>query len=195
MTVIALPPTFKVESFSMQMFTNQRAFGSPFGGSEQVVDQLNDRWLVTLSLPLGHQETAARNEAFLNALRGMTNTCNLWHMKRRQPVGSMRGAPTAQAAAVGAGILGINTTTGATLTMGDMIGVAGLLLQVAEDAVADGAGLLVVKIVNRLRYAIVAGTAVIWDAPTAPFRKVSQPGFQYFTGYAAGVSIDFVEAI
>ncbi|MDQ0040815.1 hypothetical protein [Variovorax boronicumulans] len=179
----------------MQLSTNQRAFGSPFGGSEQVVDQMNDRWLVSLSLPLGYQENAARNEAFLNALRGMTNTCLLWHMKRRQPVGSMRGAPTAQAAAAGAGVVGVNTTAGATLTMGDMIGVSGLLLQVAEDAVANGAGLLVVKIVNRLRYAIVAGSAVVWDAPTAPFRKVSQPGFQYFSGYAGGVSIDFVEAI
>ena len=195
MTVIALPSSFRAESFMMRLFSNQRAFAAPFGGSEQVIDLLNDRWLITLTLPLGSHENAARNEAFVNALRGQINTCMLWHMKRRTPLGTMRGAPTARAAAAGAGALVIDTTAGATLVAGDMIGVAGLLLQVAEDAVADVAGVLFVSIVNRLRMPVAAGAAVTWDKPTAPFRKVSQPGFQYRTGYAEGISLDFVEAI
>jgi hypothetical protein len=195
MTLIALPPSFRPESFSMQLITAENSFASPFGGSEQVIDLLNDRWTISLTLPRGSQENAARNEAFLNALRGMTNTCSLWHMKRRIPLGTMRGAPTAQAATQGAAVVGINTTAGATLIAGDMFGVGGLLLQAAEDAIANGAGAMVVKIGNRLRTSLTAGTAVIWDTPTAPFRKVSKAGFQYFTGYAEGVSLDFVEHI
>lgn len=195
MTLLALPSTFRAESFSMQLLTNERAFASPYGGSEQVIDMLNDRWSITMTLPRGTQEDAARNEAFVNALRGMSNTCLLWHMKRRIPLGTMRGAPTAQAAAAGAGGLVINTTAGATLVAGDMIGVAGLLCQVFEDATANGAGVMAVNLANRLRTAVGAGAAVTWDKPTAPFRKVSAPGFQYFTGYAEGASIDFVEAI
>jgi hypothetical protein len=195
MTLLALPSSFRAESFNMRLVTNQRAFGSPYGGSEQVIDMLNDRWMIALTLPRGTQEDAARNEAFVNALRGMTNTCLLWHMKRRIPIGTMRGAPTAQATAAGAGSLVINTTAGATLVAGDMIGVSGLLLQVFEDATANGAGVLTVNLANRLRSPVTAGAAVIWDKPTVPFRKVSAPGFQYFFGYAEGASIDFVEAI
>lgn len=195
MSVLTLPSSFRAESFNMRLLTTEKSFASPFGGSEQVIDLLNDRWLITLSLPRGTQEDAARNEAFINALRGMTNTCLLWHMKRRVPLGTMRGTPTAQAAAVGAGSLNINTIAGATLVAGDMISVSGLLLQVFEDATANGAGLLTVNLANRLRTAVTAGAAVTWDKPTAQFRKVSAPGFQYFTGYAEGASIDFVEAV
>lgn len=195
MTVIAVPSTFKVDSFSIYLATNERAFASPYGGSEQVLDMGNDRWNISLTLPRGPIEITARNEAFINALRGQTNICYLWNMKQRMPLGTMRGTPTAQAAAIGAQILSINTTPGATLNAGDMIGVSGLLLQVAADAVADGAGVMVVTLANRLRLAVTGGAAVTWDRPTAPFRKVSKASFQYFFGYAEGVSIDFVEAI
>jgi hypothetical protein len=195
MTVIAVPSTFKPDSFSMRLFTNERVFASPYGGSEQVADFGNDRWMISLTLPRDRPEVARRNGAFLNALRGKTNTCFLWDMNQRVPTGTMRGVPTAQAAAAGTQALLLNTTAGATLLAGDMIGVAGLLLQVASDAVADGAGVMAVPVTNRLRLAVAAGAAVTWDRPTAPFRKVSDASFQYFFGYSEGVSIDFVEAI
>ncbi|MGJ7533954.1 MULTISPECIES: hypothetical protein [unclassified Variovorax] len=178
----------------MRLETIQRAFASPFGGSEQVVDLLNDRWTISLTLPRGTQENAARNEAFLNALRGQTNTVALYHWVRKQPLGTMRGSPVAGAASIGADSILIGTPAGSTLLAGDMIGVGGMLLMVREDCVADGVG-LVVPLVNRLRVALVGGESVIWDRPTAPFRKVAKPAFQYFFGYAEGVSLDFVEAI
>lgn len=195
MTLIAVPPTFKVSSFSMRLQTVQRTYSDPDDTSEQVIDRLKDRWMISLTLPLGPQEIAARNEAFLNALRGQTNTCNLWHMKRRTPLGTMQGTPTVVGQAAGNGTILINTTPGATLLAGDMIGISGLLLQVAQDCVANGSGLMTCYLVNRLRRDLPDGTPVIWDTPTAPFRKVSTPSFQYFYGYAEGVSIDFVEAI
>jgi len=195
MTLIAVPSTFKPDSFSMRLFTNQRVFASPYGGSEQVSDFGNDRWMISLTLPRDRPEVAARNEAFVNALRGQTNTCLMWHMKQRIPLGTMRGTPTAQAAAAGTQALMINTTPGATLLAGDMIGAAGLLLQVASDTVADGTGVLAVVLVNKLRAPVANGSAVTWDRPTAPFRKVSNASFQFFFGYSEGVSLDFVEAI
>lgn len=195
MTLIALPSTFRPDSFSMRLETVERAFSSPDESSEQVIDRVRDRWKISLTLPRGPQEVAARNEAFVNALRGQTNTCNLWHMKRRIPLGTMRGSPTVVAQGSGNGTILINTTPGATLLAGDMIGIGGLLLQVAQDCVADGAGLLTTYLANRLRTDLAGGTPVIWDTPTAPFRKVSKPSFQYFYGYAEGVSLDFVEAL
>ncbi len=179
----------------MRLETNERAFASPYGGSEQVLDMGNDRWSASVILPAGPPEIAMRNGAFINALRGQTNICYLWHLAQPVPLGTMRGTPTAQAAAIGSQSLVLNSVAGATLLAGDMIGVSGLLLQVAEDATANGAGVMVVKVVNKLRLAVANGSAVTWNRPTAPFRKVSKPSFQHFFGYADGVSIDFIEAI
>lgn len=197
MTVIALPSTFRPESFSMYLSTNQRSFASPFGGSEKVVDMLNDRWMATVALPKGPQDVVASREAFVNALRGMANTVMLHHYARPVPRGNMRGSPTlAAGAAKGAAALSIQSVAGATLRAGDMIGVDGLLLQAAQDIAADGAGVLVLSIANRLRRALAGGAAVVWDRPKAPFRLVtSGAAFVYLTGYAEGVSLDFVEAI
>ncbi|MNL18904.1 hypothetical protein D3C87_1400760 [compost metagenome] len=160
-----------------------------------MIDLLNDRWLISLSLPNRKFADAAVIEAFIASLRGMTNTVALYHWVRKVPRGTMRGAPTVAAASAGTGSLTITTTVGATLLAGDMIGVGGLLLQVATDATADGAGAMVVSIVNRLRTAVAGGTAVVWDRPTAPFRLASPSAIQYIPGYAPEVSFDFVEAI
>ncbi|MDN8617877.1 hypothetical protein [Variovorax ginsengisoli] len=195
MTTIALPSTFRPEMFSMRLATVQRAHASPFGGSEQVIDLLNDRWQISLTLPLGTQETAASNEAFLGSLRGMTNTVNLWHMARRAPRGTMRGSPLCQAASQGASQIVISGLVGDTLKAGDMVGISGLLLQVAEDATANGSGFITTKLVNRLRTSITSGVAVTWDRPTVPFRLMSTPSQQYMPGYGSGVALDFAEVI
>lgn len=186
---------FCPNSFSMRQQTNQRVFASPENGSEQVIDRLNDRWLISLSLPSRKFVDAARVEAFIASLRGMTNTVLLYHWARKQPVGTMRGAPTAVPVGVGSDILLINTVAGATLLAGDLVGVAGMLVQAASDATAGDTGLMVLPIVNRLRYAVVSGAAVTWDRPTAPFRLSSQSAVQYVPGYAAEVAMDFVEAV
>ena len=195
MTDITIPSTFKPASFAIAMDTNQRVFASPYGGSEQAADFGNDRWRISLTLPLGPPEIIARNEAFINALRGMTNTAQLYHFARKVPQGTMRGSPVTNGAFAGTNSMIIGTTPGATVLAGDMLGVAGLLLQVRDDAVANGSGVMTVTFVNEFRKYINAGLPVIWDRPTAPFRLVSKPSFQHFFGYAEGVSLDFVEAI
>lgn len=195
MATITLPAGFSARDFTMRLVTNQRSFSSPFGGSEQVVDLLNDRWSISLTMPSSSTADAARIEAFVNAMRGMTNTCNLYHMQRKVPRGTMRGSPIIDTVAQGAATLRIITTAGATLLAGDMIGADGLLFQVAQDAVANGVGTLEFPIVNRARRGIVAGSAVTWDKPTAPFRMLSTGSVNYQPGYADGVSLDFAEVI
>lgn len=196
MSVIALPSGFCPNSFLLRQQTAQRAFASPFGGSEQVIDLLNDRWLVSMSLPNRLHADAARVEAFIASLRGMANTVALYHWVRKQPRGTMRGTPVAWGTSAGSATLNISAHVGGvTLLAGDMIGVGDLLLQIAEDCVADGGGLLQTKLVNRLRHTVLADTPVIWDRPTAPFRLASPSAVQYIPGYAPEVSLDFVEAI
>jgi len=197
MSLITLPSWFKPDGFALRQSTTQRAHSSPFGGSEQVVDLLNDRWIANVSLPLRLHRDAAEVEAFVASMRGMTNTVNLYHFVRKVPRGTMRGTPTTinNPAAQGSASLLIAATVGATLLAGDLIGVSGLLLQVADDCVANGSGNITVPLVNRLRKSIPAGTAVVWDKPTAPFRMMSTPAVQYVPGYAEGVSLDFAEVI
>jgi hypothetical protein len=173
--------------------TNQRVHTSSFGGNEQAVDMLNDRWLVSMDLPPCSADEAAAIEAFLASLRGKVNTTPLFHFERREPRGTMRGTPTLSAGA-SQGAASISITATGTLKAGDMLGVGGLLLMVAEDCAASG-GVITVPLVNRLRIALSNGAAVTWSRPTAPFRMVTPVGVLFARGVAEGFSADFVEAI
>lgn len=199
MSLIVYPVTsdsraFLPSAFAISSQANQRGFASPFGGSEQVVDLLNDRWSCTLDLPPCEPSRAAKREAFIEAMRGQTNHTELYHFGRPRPQGTLAGSPTAQAALQGAASLVLNATTGQTLVAGDMIGVAGLLLRVAADCVSV-AGAMPVPLANRLRRAVTVGAAVAWDRPVAPFRLANSPRLRYVAGYAEGVTLDFIEKV
>lgn len=194
MSLIPFPSPDALVSFDMRPNVNQRGFASPFGGSEQYADLLNDRWEVSLTLPPTTGADSAVFEAYVAQMLRRVNTTNLYHFGRPTPRGTLSGSPTAQAAAQGAASITLNATTGHTLRAGDLIGVSGLLLQVAADCVSV-AGAMPVPLVNRLRRSVSAGSAVVWDRPTASFRLASQPRVVYLGGYAEGVAMDFVEAI
>ena len=197
MSLITLPSLFMPRSVVFTQSVNQRVSAAPFGGSEQAVDLLNDRWLVSLELPPHFNSTMAAMEAFIGALRGQTNWVNLWHFMRPAPRGTVRGTLTLNAAAAqGASsieVTGCSPSTG-TLLAGDVLGVGGLLLMVASDCTAV-AGVITVPITNRLRTAQSGGAAVTWDKPTAPFRMLSSSGVQYTPGVSQPVTFDFAEKI
>ena len=197
MSAVTWPAGLIARGFQIGLMANQRAHASPFGGSEQVVDMLNDRWRVSLELPPALRENGGLAEGFVASLRGMTNTVALWHMARPYPLGTMRGTPVLIGDhSQGAATLAISTSTGGeTLKQGDMIGVGGLLLMVASDCVSDGVGVMSCPIVNRLRAAQLSGAAVTWNKPTAPFRKIAGESIGYVPGVAEGVVLEFVEAI
>ena len=200
MALITAPAILaQLSSGQLTLATNQRVSAAPFGGSEQAVDLLNDRWLCTLNLPPNSQANAAQLEAFIAALRGQTNTVALSHPLRKAPRGSMRGPLTLSAAAAqGAASLSITGgagQAGTTLLAGDLLGVGGLLLMVASDATANGSGVISVTLANRLRTAQSSGAAVTWNAPTVPMRLLQTSGVQYQPGYAGAISLDFAEAI
>lgn len=194
---IAWPTGVRPNAFMLRLQTNQRTFASSFGGSEQTLDMLQDRWVASLALPpTTKPQRAAELEAFLNAMRGQTQVCYLHHFRRPTPRGTMRGDPTLHLPMyVGDGGLYLMTAPGASLLVGDMFGVGGLLLQARQDSYAGGDGVMLVNIVNRARKAIAAGAPIVWDRPAAPFRMVSPVGVQFMPGYAEGVSLDFVEAV
>lgn len=197
MTTITWPTGLRATGFQLTLAAVQRAHASPFGGSEQVVDLLNDRWHVSMDLPPALRENGGQIEGFIASMRGGTNVVSLWHMARPAPKGTMRGTPiTIGTHAQGAATVNISTSTaGETLKQGDMIGIAGLLLMVAADCVSDGSGVMACPIANRLRTGLTMGSAVTWNAPAASFRLAGSPGVGYAPGVANAVSLDFVEAI
>lgn len=86
------PASIVPSSCRLPFNTNQRANAAPGGGSEQVVDMLNERWTMDLTLPRDNFEDAAAVEAFLNSFRGMVNTVSAWPFHRPQPRGTLRGS-------------------------------------------------------------------------------------------------------
>jgi hypothetical protein len=197
MSLIAWPTGLKASGFTISLATVQRSFSSPYAGSEQVIDLLNDRWMVSLDLPASQQINGGLVEGFIHSLRNMTNTVNLWHMARGIPLGTISGSPTVNGAhAIGVGTLNVTTAAGATVKQGDMLGANGLLLMAAADATADGSGHIAIPLVNRLRKAMTGGEAVTLTKPTAPFRcTTAKAGVSYVPGIGNAVSLDFVEAV
>jgi hypothetical protein len=74
MSSVTWPASLVPSAASLRLSTVQRVHASPFGGSEQVVDLLNDRWLLSLTLSArAGFDKGAQIEAFIAAMRGQTN--------------------------------------------------------------------------------------------------------------------------
>lgn len=197
MSLVTLPAEFRPRSCQLTLTTVQRVSADNFGGSEQAVDLLGDRWVMACELPESKHANAAWREAFIGAMRGQVNTVNLWHFTRPQPRGTVRGTLTLNAAvAQGAAsivVTGCSPANG-TFLAGDMVGVGGLLLMSASDCIAV-AGVMTIPVTNRIRKALTIGASVTWDKPSAPFRILSTSGVGYQPGRASATSFDFGEAI
>lgn len=170
MAIFDWPSTLQPQLATIGLRKAGLQFASPFNGSRQAVDFVGERLMLSLTLPPKRRLNAGAIEALLFRLAGGMDQVRCWHFARPVPVGTMRGAPTLSATASrGNASVSIQTTAGATLKAGDMIGAGGHLFQVREDCVANGSGVIVVPLVNRVRSTIASGAAVTWDKPTALF--------------------------
>lgn len=201
MSSYALPAALRVATFSLDNPAAQLMHGGDLGDSGQVVDQLKDRWVASLSftpltcVSVTQQERAGLIQAYFNSLRGMVNTVPMYHQRRPVPLGTLRGTPTlAVAAAQFASQLTISCASGATLLPGDMLGLAGCLYQV-RAACAESGGQIVVPLANRVRVAASIAAAVVWDRPSIEMRRVSGGIVTYSPGAVEISPIDLVEAI
>lgn len=197
MTTYAWPSGWGVRAFEMRVIPNLRSFSNPYSAGTSVVDLLGERWAVRLDLPPAFSaiEGAAR-EAYFDRLKGMAHTVALWHLRLPAPQGTMRGSPTlAASVAQLANTASVQTTAGATVRAGDMLGLAGQLVRVMADATANGSGVLAIEFQPRARVAMSSGAAVTWDKPTTPMMLRSATGVPtaWVPGYADGTSVEFVE--
>lgn len=156
--------------------TSRSAFTSFFTGQTQSVSHLADRLRAVVTLARCEPVEAGRREAFFLEACSAGHWLRLGHLQRPEPNGSLRGLPViAASAAPGVRAVTVQTTPGATLAAGDVLGAAGqLLLTGFVGAVADGSGLMSVPLALPLRAPVVAGAAVTWAAPTTTFQIVEQ---------------------
>lgn len=195
MSIVTLPDAFLVSTCSLYNSVAQRVNASPFGGSEQAIDLLNDRWLMSCEIPARLIRDGAWVEAFIASMRGQTNTTMVHHFARPYPAGTVRGtlvlAATALQGASSLVISGCSPADGTLLT-GDMLGVGGLLCMVASPCAAV-AGVITVLLTGPLRAQQLSGAAVTLAKPSFQARLLDTSYVTYKPGYAAPVTFDFGE--
>jgi hypothetical protein len=172
------------------------AWSAAYTGQAQRISHLADRIRVSMTMPVARDEAAAQREAFLLRLNRSGDWVRLWHFARPIPLGTLRGSPTASAATRGATSLTLQTTAGATLVGGDLLGVAGQIIQVAyPGATANGSGAIVVPLVSPLRVAVSNAAAVTWDKPTGTFQLLgADTGLDYIAPRRQlGLELQFLE--
>lgn len=192
-------PAFQPRALRFGASTPKSGFGAFFTGQRQVISHLADRLRCTISLPPCGPDDGQRREAFFMGLVSTGDWVRLQHMHRSEPLGTLRGLPTvATAALAGARTLRLNTTPGATLEGGDLLGTGGQLVMAAySGAVADGSGLLVLPLALPLVLPVSVGAAVLWQAPTSTFQlMLDEVGVDYGRGrWQAALELPFLQAV
>lgn len=201
MTVYAWPAgaDWRPRTFELRIIPNLRSFTGPYVPTTQVLDLLGERWAARLDMVgTNSPVVAAAREAFFDRLKGMAHQISLWHQRLIVPQGTLRGSPTvASTVAQLANTASVQTTAGATVLAGDMLGLGAQLVRVMADATADGAGVLAIEFQPRARAAIAGGTAVTWLRPAANFMLRAPDGVPtvWAPGFADGASIELIEVI
>ena len=199
MSLIALPPIFKVTSFTLLQMNSVRTFSSPYGGSQTMIDLLNDRWKISMTVGITNYRDAAALEAFVNAQRSGVNTVNLYHYARPTPRGTAAGTLTlvgdTPAGSDSIMVAGGASAANKTLLAGDLLGISPQLLMLAANVTLDASGRGLVWLTNRLRLDQLDGASVILSYPTAPFRLASVPSVTYSGTTVGSMSLDYFEAV
>lgn len=202
MATIDWPTTapYRPSALEWGVRTPRSAWQAHYTGQRQSVSHLADRMHCTIWMPaLVNAIQAAEREAFFAEIASAGHWLRLGHFHRRAPLGTLRGAPTVQAAALaGARTLMVQGVAGDTLTGGDMLGVGGHLLMVGyAGSVANGAGVLTVPLALPLLAPVSLGAALVWSAPTAAFEVLATDSTaSYGAGWTqAPMQIDLVQVL
>lgn len=144
------PESLCPASFSLYCDANVRGFSGIV--PEPDTDLLEDQWLATITVDALNGTQMRALEVLKNRLAGGLNSVQLYHFARPFPTGSARTSiGLLQTAGLGEDRVTVSVAPYDTLKAGDMLKVGPLLLQVAEDCVADASGTLEVPLVNRIR--------------------------------------------
>lgn len=193
-------PGFGVTSFRWRRTEQQVAFKSIFGSQGLIVGA--PLWEVEMLGGATDPRKAREIETFLESIEGFKNQVELWNVRQPVPAGTLRGTLVLDAnVAAGATTLVLDGGSGQaskTLLRGDLIGIGSGITQqvmrVAQDATANGSGVISVTISSPIRNAFAAGAGVEWNKPKALFRQASMnEGIQHVQGMGNPWSLSLIE--
>lgn len=200
MATLTFPSSILVATMTWGQVRRDLTYTSIFGS--QAVEISPPLWSVSMEAQPLKEISSGAWKSLIVGLKGKTNNLALWDFLRPAPAGTMRGTMTLNSnAAQGATSLSIIAATeiSKTLLQGDMLGLGSgatrQVVMVTADATADGAGIISVTVEPQIRTAGTAGNAVVWDKPTALFRRVdSKASWNYSIGkMASGFALDLIE--
>lgn len=166
-------PEFEPRELSFGASLPHSAHVAPFTGNTSSIGHLSDRLRCTITLPPCDGRAGQAREGFFLAVASGGHFLQLGHPHRLLPQGTLRGLPVSPGAVAGARVLPITAAAGATLVVGDVLGVAGQLVMVGPiGATADGAGAMSVQLAVPLVTAVPAASAVTWQAPVGRWELV-----------------------
>lgn len=204
MSIVALPPSLLVSQHSFGMRRYDLTFAGGDTGATQTAVLGWPRRTCSLSSPeLIRPEQAALWRTFLHSVAGRVNHVAVYDRLNPAPKGTARGNWLAAApASAGAKTLVIaagSGQAGRTLLAGDLVGVNQQgtnrqVLHVQADSVVAGSGLVTISFEPALRIPVVAGSAVVWDAPTCLMKSESDAdSWTVSRGFQGGFSLDLLE--
>jgi hypothetical protein len=207
MAIIQMPDALRCgQGCRIEQVTFDVLTASDVTGSSQARPYGMPHWALSLASPEFMAEPdAAAWKAMLLSLRGSVNVLAAYDPSRTAPVGTLRGAPVLQAAAVfGDDVITLNAgggQAGRTLEPGDWLQIgtgfgSSQLVMVRASAVLDGAGVGSVSIEAPLRREFAAGAAITWQRPRGYFRKAAgRVGWSaHCPGVTQSMAVDLVEA-
>ena len=199
-------PGFMPEQMNWGAESRTLSTESILSGAIQTSGVPGKRWKVGMNIPAkSYKDRAVRMEleAFIDRLGGKEHRVTLWHMGRKgiggygYPMGSINQTGvtvSATAAQFATSITLAGCGAGTTLKAGDFFSVNNQLIMNPADAVADGAGVMVLPVITRLRVEAGATAAVTLQRPTATFVLDNN---RWTSGYGLGgnqgLGIDFTE--
>jgi hypothetical protein len=188
---------FGPAEFSWDATDSTMVFGPGPTGAIQTLDQLGERWVVSITYAAHHPEDRPEVKGFWIKLGGRAHRIRMHNLLQPVPRGTLRGAPNLKQAAVQLATTALlqNCTPGnATLLVGDLVSVLGQVLIVTEPAQAVN-GEMPVSFRFPLRRSAPANTAVIWNKPSAVFmRGDGQLRMPHRLGRSnPGFSVDLIE--
>lgn len=192
MAVYDYPDTLTPQSMEWRSIKAGVQSRSPISGFVDTTEFPAERFAWLLTLPERRLADAGEPQAYFGALSGGIDRVRMRHFKQPVPRGTMRGSPTLHAS-VARGVKVLQIATTGTLKAGDLFKIAGQVFMAFQDC-APVAGVLTVPLVHRVRVALAAGTAVVWDRPTfLAIIPATSSSITMSPGKAAGMTVELVE--
>lgn len=191
MALITFPSTVLPTVCNWGLSSLTESFTSPLNNSTQTIAKPGSRWKANLEFGMLNLQQGRDMMAFLVAMDGRANRCNLWNHDRPGTGASCTVNGTGQ---VGTTLV-VATTAGRIFNAGDFFTVNGEFKMITQSITANGAGACTISFGPMLRASPISGSTLLFTSPAAQMMldtteftmpRISGPRYSQF-------SVPFIE--